>query len=104
MKQILLDYTEYEDMIKLINEQQKAIEEFKKGETVVLVDERFGARNPRLHWYNGFVPKIIAGAELAKEYLQNEFDNLSKQFVQLNESYQELLNKVNKEPKRKSFW
>ena len=104
MKEIRMEYSEYEAMVELIKEQQKAIEEFKKESRVVLIDERFSGYNSRISWCNN-IPKIISVDEnLAKEYLKTEFDNLSKDFIGVRENLLRL--QQEKEPKKykKSSW
>jgi predicted transcriptional regulator len=84
-KEIKMDYAEYEQMVSLIKEQQKVIEEFKKESKVVLIEDReyFRTRYDVPFTYNR-VPKIVTTDEtLAKEYLKEKFDDLSKQFINL---------------------
>jgi hypothetical protein len=106
MKEIRMEYSEYEAMVELIKEQQKAIEEFKKESRVVLIDERYSGYNSRIDWCNNGVPKIISiDAKLAKEYLKTEFDNLSKQFIEVKESLIRLEQENKpKERKNSSWW
>lgn len=100
MKEIRMEYSEYEAMVELIKEQQNTIEEFKKESRVVLIDKRFSGYNSRISWYNSGVPKIISVDDtLAKEYLKTEFDNLSKQFIEVKES----LLRIQQENKPKDF-
>ena len=86
MKEIKMDYAEYEEMMSLIKEQQKVIEEFKKESRVVLIKDRehFSMRYYNTALFYNQVPKIVATDEtLAKEYLKEKFDDLSKQFSRL---------------------
>ncbi len=100
-----MEYSEYEAMVELIKEQQKAIEEFKKESRVVLIDKRFSGYNSRKSWCNNDVPKIISVDEtLAKEYLKTEFDNLSKQFVEVKESLIRLQQENKPKERKKSSW
>lgn len=101
-----MDYSEYEEMVELIKEQQKTIEEFKKESRVVLIDERFSGDKFRLNWSNNRVPKIISTDEsLGKEYLKNEFDKLSEQFIEENERLLRLQQENKpKECKKSSWW
>jgi hypothetical protein len=106
MKEIRMGYYEYEAMVKFIKEQQKVIEEFKKESRVVLIDERFTGFNSRISWGEHRVPKIISIDDtLAKEYLKNEFDNLSKQFTKNKESLVRVQQENKpKKSKKPSWW
>ena len=105
MKEIRMEYSEYEAMVELIKEQQKAIEEFKNESRVVLIDKRFSDYNSRIVWCNNGVPKIISNdATLAKEYLKTEFDNLSKQFIEVKESLLRLQQENKPKERKKSSW
>ncbi len=85
MKTIKMDYSEYEEMVKLIKTQQDTIEEFKKQPNVVLVDERYdyGCRNR--NWYSGRIPKVVSDTEKAKEMMKEEFDYLFRETRELEE-------------------
>jgi hypothetical protein len=110
MKEIKMDYAEYEEMMSLIKEQQKVIEEFKKESRVVLIFERSYIPNPRLSWFDSIVPKIITNDEtIAKEYLKNEFDSLSKQFTHLEkvvskEYFSNPIKEDKPQERKKSSW
>jgi hypothetical protein len=87
MKTITLDYSEYEEMVKIMKIQHDTIEELKKQSNIVLVDERYdyGIRNR--DWYNGRIPKVVSDTNRAKEMMKNEFDQL---FDELMKYYEEL--------------
>ena len=107
MKEIRMQYSEYEAMVELIKAQQNAIKEFKKESRVVLIDERYSSYNSKLNWFNNGVPKIVATDELlGKEYLKEEFDNLSKSFIEVKESLLRLQEQKQNKSKqsKKSFW
>lgn len=79
MKEIKMEYSEYEAMFELIKEQQKIIEELKKEGRVVLMRDRLTPSQSKYSWFTWVVPEIISVDEnLAKEYLQEEFNGLSK--------------------------
>jgi len=110
-KEIKMDYAEYEEMVSLIKEQQKVIEEFKKESRVVLIEDReyFRIRFNVPFTYNK-VPKIVTTDEtLAKEYLKEKFDDLSKQFINLEKviSNPDLSNPIKEDKpqeRKKSSW
>lgn len=101
MKEIRMPYSEYEEMIKLIKEQEDFINEFKKDSKVVLIvsELSYGITN-RL------IPRIITTDELlAKEYLKEEFNKLSNSVKELNSRYFNLQkDERHKEEKKKSWW
>jgi len=75
MKEIRMDYSEYEEMVKTIQTQQDAIEEFKKASNVVLVDNRHSTV-PDIRWFSGRIPVVVSDGELAKSMMKDEFDRL----------------------------
>lgn len=101
MKEIKMDYAEYEAMVELIKEQQKTIEEFMKESRVVLIDKRYNHYNSTFIYLCHNVPKIITTDEsLAKEYLKKEFNELADQFIEVKGN----LSKLQDKPKKCRFW
>lgn len=85
MKQISLPYEEYQELIKTIDLQNKTIEELKKSDHIVLIDNRHEYMS--YSYANTFgVPKIVVGEDRAKEYLKDEYDKLYKTMIELNEA------------------
>ena len=97
-----MNYSEYECILSEIKKQSEAIEEFKKGSNVVLIDDRgyksyFGSRDVV------YVPRIITTNELmAKEYLQKEFESLQIEFDLFKKSF--VPPKVKPIKPKKSSW
>lgn len=103
MKTITLDYEEYLKMVAFIDAQTKTIEEFKKDSRVVLIDERYIRFNSSYSWDGRHVPKIvIADEDLAKEYMQKEFDQISKDFEQMADSFKLYMKEYPSD--KKSWW
>lgn len=72
-----MSYSEYEQMTLKIEEQDKLIEELKKGDNVILIDERRGTHGSYPYSFLCF-PYLVMGEKLAKEYIQEEFNALSR--------------------------
>lgn len=102
MKEIRMDFNEYEKMVELIKTQQNQIEEFKKGDNIVVVDERYNYAPDRFNWSCGKVPKIVGNESKAKEMLQAEFNHLHDEM----KSMQEKIYRLQKEQKleKKGWW
>lgn len=105
MKEIRMDYSEYEMMIQTMKNQKEVIDEFKKDSRVVLIDNRYfhGTANSFLNYG---CPKVIADENLAKEYLQQEFDALSEHLVEARSTIVRMQEETWKKPKKekKSSW
>ena len=101
-----MEYSEYEAMVELIKEQQKAIDEFMKESRVVLIDKRyFSYRDRKISWLHCEVPAIISTDDaLAKEYLKKEFDNLSEQYIAVKETLIAMQQENKPEERKKSSW
>ena len=94
-KQIIIDYNEYEEMVSLIKKQKEAINELKKDSRVILIDTR--------HDFNG-CPKVIAGEQLAKEFLQKEFECLNQELSRMRHSLHKHRIEESREREKNSFW
>lgn len=103
MKEIRMDYSEYEKMVQTIKEQQETINELKKDSKVILVDHRFESCS-RLEWLCGGCPKVIGDEKLAKQYLKDEFDSLSKEFMELKNSISPPKRNYSMKEKKSKFW
>lgn len=77
MKEIKMDYSEYEKMVETLKAQEEVIEELKKDAKVVLIEARHRG-NPPFQWLHGDIPTIIATDNEAIEYLQKTFDYLAE--------------------------
>ena len=98
-----MDYKEYEEMVETIKLLQSQLEEYKKGDNVVLVDERYDYRPNKFNWLVHRIPKIIGNTEKAKIMLQEEFNNLHDEFKIVQDSLRELQEQQS-DKKSKSWW
>lgn len=98
-----MDYKEYEEMVETIKLLQSQLEEYKKGDNVVLVDERYDYRPNKFNWLAHRIPKITGNTEKAKLMLQNEFNNLYNEFKNVQDSLRELQEQKSDE-NNKSWW
>lgn len=92
-KQALIPLEEYNQLLKLKENYEILIKELENKENVVLVDRRFGYNPYKTDWHDTQTPKIVCGEKLAKDYLQEEFDNL---FKHLQNAKEDLIKKNNK--------
>lgn len=81
-KTVQIDYDEYTQIELVIKEQQELIELLKKQKNVVLIDNRVGLHG-RIENFFYHIPKIFVGEEIAKNYLQKEYDYLDKKLISL---------------------
>ncbi len=105
-KEIKMDYEEYEAMLSMIKDQDKAIQELKKESKVVLIRLRHGyGMDDRFNPLACSVPDIVTTDELfAKEYLQSEFDEASKKLRDAEFEIRMLRQKKFPVPERKKSW
>ena len=103
MKEIKMSYSEYEQMDKLIHDQDKIIKEFKSAKNIVLIDgRREGGYN-----HGGFfaeIPKIICDEKNAKEYLKQEFEDLRKVTFDAQRYIQSMNREKRMKNTKKLFW
>jgi hypothetical protein len=102
MKEIRMNYAEYEEMINLIKTQQDAIEELKKQSNVILVDERHSHGPMGRFFYSSRIPKIVGNSDKAKQMLKEEFDLLYIQTRNLESRIVE--RETNQNKKNWSLW
>ena len=102
MKEIRMEFKEYEKMVELIQTQQNQIEEFKKGSNIIVVDQRYNYAPNRFNWFCGKVPKIVGDESKAKEMLQTEFNYLHDEMKSMQVEMK-MLQKEQK-PEKKRWW
>ena len=108
-----MDYDEYEGMVKLIKKQKEVIDEIKKSDRVVFIDNRKNGNSFfNTPFFDGDIPEIIGNEELAKEFLQKEFNDLQEQLREASDKFYEYRENQRKEkfykeeqkPSKKPWW
>ena len=107
MKEIRMEYREYQNMVKTIESQEKIIEDFKKSKNVILIDERYDYYSSRVNGRYGIrVPRIICDPSVAKIALKTEFENLQEKIKSIQKKIEEdeLNNRREELNKKKKSW
>lgn len=104
-KKIIIDYDEYQNLLKTIKGQEDYIKKLTVEDKIILLDARYYNICDHLK-----IPRVIVGEVLAKEYLQKEFDKLEEEFLEWRkevneERRKEMLNmdKLKKELNKKKW-
>jgi hypothetical protein len=102
MKTIIqMELTEFQQMEEMISAQQKTIEELKKNENIVLVDNRFNYTPEKTRWFSMYhIPKVVGNEQKAKEMMKQEFEELQGEL----EKYKNMVIKQEERISRRIRW